>query len=133
MRTVVENKRGIGLTWEKRGVYGMKKLGIVLGLVACFVMVMAVMAQAADKYPNGCADCHVKELAFQPLIKKLYAKHPPVAATADINACLKCHKAGSKLALNTKMHDDHAKAKIACDACHVMKDGKATKDLKGVK
>ncbi|MGE5553612.1 MAG: hypothetical protein ACM3XZ_06785 [Betaproteobacteria bacterium] len=111
----------------------MKRLGMVLGLAACFVMAISVLALAADKYPNGCADCHVKELAFQPLIKKLYPKHPPVAPTADINACLKCHKPGGKLALNTKMHDSHQKAKIACDACHIMKDGKATAELKGVK
>jgi hypothetical protein len=110
----------------------MKKLGMVLGLVAVFVLALGVVALAADKYPNGCADCHKDKLAFQPLLKA-YAKHPPAAANADINACLKCHKAASKLALNTKIHDSHQKAKIACDACHIMKDGKPTKDLKGVK
>lgn len=111
----------------------MRKLGIVLGLAACVVMAFAVVATAADQYPNGCADCHVKDLAFQPMLKKLYPKHPPVSPTMDINGCLKCHKSGGKLALNTKMHDSHAKAKIACDACHIMSGGKATAKLKGVK
>jgi hypothetical protein len=113
----------------------MKKLGLVLGLAGCFVMAFGVLAAATDKYPNGCADCHVKELAFQPLIKKLYPKHPPVAPTADINACLKCHKPGGKLAFDAKkMHASHETPKvIPCDACHIMKDGKATAQLKGVK
>lgn len=106
---------------------------MVLGLVACFMMAFGMVAVAEDKYPNGCADCHKgAKLAFQPLLKSV-AKHPPVSATADINTCLKCHKPGTKLALHTKMHDSHQKAKIACDACHVTKDGKATAALKGVK
>lgn len=120
--------------WEKVRKEGgrgeLRRLGKVLGLAACFTIVFGVLAVAADKYPNGCADCHVKDLAFQPLMKKLYPKHMPVGA--DVKGCLKCHKAGSKLALDKKMHASHQKAKIACDACHVMKDGKVTKDLKGV-
>jgi hypothetical protein len=110
-----------------------KKLGFVLALVACFMLALSVVALAADKYPNGCADCHKSgdaKMSLQAMVKQ-YAKHPPVSATADLMACLKCHKAGTKLALNTKMHDDHAKAKVTCDACHGMPP--TVKNVKGVK
>lgn len=114
----------------------MKKLSLVFALLLAFMVVVSVSVAAADAYPNGCADCHKKtadkDFTLAATVKGL-AKHPPVAASADVNACLKCHKAGTKLALNTKMHDDHQKAKVACDACHIMANGKPTAALKGVK
>lgn len=114
-----------------------KKFALVLALVVCVMAALSVMALAADKYPNGCADCHKAGGTSKPLatvVKENYPKHPPVAATADVNACLKCHKAGGPMALNKKMHDDHAKAKVTCDACHVLgADGKPTAKVKGVK
>ncbi len=110
----------------------MKKLALLLAALVVLVVAVSVSVAAADQYPNGCADCHQGDKSLSAMVKGL-AKHPPVAATADVNTCLKCHKTGSKLALNTKLHDSHQKAKTACDACHVVEDGKPTKNLKGVK
>lgn len=110
----------------------MKKLALLLVALVILLVAVSVSVAAADQYPNGCADCHKGDKSLSATVKGL-AKHPPVAPTADVNACLKCHKAGTKLALNTKVHDPHMKAKVACDACHVVKDGKPTKDVKGVK
>ncbi|MDI6870619.1 MAG: hypothetical protein QME79_04525 [Bacillota bacterium] len=110
----------------------MKKLALLLAALVILSVAASVSVAAADQYPNGCADCHKGDKSLAATVKGL-AKHPPVAATADVNTCLKCHKAGSKLALNKQMHDSHQKAKVACDACHVTKDGKVTSALKGVK
>lgn len=110
----------------------MKKLALLLVALVILVVAMSVSVAAADAYPNGCADCHKGDKSLSATVKGL-AKHPPVSATANVNACLKCHKAGTKMALNTKMHDSHLKAKVACTACHVSANGKPTKDVKGVK
>ena len=111
----------------------MKRLALLLAVLFVLTLAVSVSVAAADKYPNGCADCHKGDLALSKVLKDKFPKHPPVAATADINACLKCHKAGGPLALNKKMHDSHMKAKISCDACHVVENGKPTKAVKGVK
>ncbi|MGE5508143.1 MAG: hypothetical protein ACM3RP_06665 [Chitinophagales bacterium] len=107
----------------------MKKLALLLAVLVVLLVGVSLTVAAADQYPNGCADCHKGDKSLSATVKTL-PKHPPVAATADVNACLKCHKAGGPMALNKKMHDSHQKQKIACDACHVTV-GKP--DIKGVK
>lgn len=110
----------------------MKKLALLLAAAVILMLAVSVSVAAADQYPNGCADCHQGDKSLSAEVKGL-AKHPPVSPTADVNACLKCHKSGTKLALNTKMHDSHQKAKVACTACHVTTNGKMGKEVKGVK
>jgi nitrate/TMAO reductase-like tetraheme cytochrome c subunit len=107
----------------------MKKMALLLAVLVVLLVGVSVTVAAADQYPNGCADCHKGDKSLSATVKAI-AKHPPVAATADVNTCLKCHKAGTKLALNTKMHDSHTKAKIGCTACHT---AAGSKDLKGKK
>lgn len=109
----------------------MKKLALLLAALVILTVAISVSVSAADQYPNGCADCHKGDKSLATVVKASSAKHPPVAPTADINTCLKCHKAGTKLALNTKLHDSHQKAKISCDACHAMPP--SAKSVKGVK
>jgi cytochrome c553 len=91
----------------------MKKLALVFAVVIALMVTVSVAVAAADAYPNGCADCHKKDGAKDTTLSatvKGLGKHPPVSPTADINSCVKCHKAGTKMALNTKMHDSHQKA-----------------------
>lgn len=118
---------------------------ITLAALVALTLSLSLAVSAADPYPNGCLDCHKKtadkDMSLPTVVKAAYAKHIPVKADADVNFCLKCHKAGSKVPLSKIAHDAHNKSKVftgdykgSCLSCHVAgSDGKMTQEIKGVK
>lgn len=114
----------------------MKRLGIVLLLMTCFVLMFAVgaLAEEVKSFPNGCTDCHKKvsadkDYSLQAELKKVKG-HPEVGTNANINTCLTCHQ--GPMSLREKLHQVHFESQYFapeggnCFACHESK-------LKGVK
>jgi nitrate/TMAO reductase-like tetraheme cytochrome c subunit len=95
------------------------------GLVLAIMAVTAVVAMAAPK--PGCSNCHVDKYSLANEVKNVQG-HMPVAATAGLADCMKCHKSG-KLAFGPILHKMHfktgtnhftVKPENGCQSCHLV-------------
>lgn len=106
----------------------MKKLRVLLGLLASFVVIFGIIiatsnisltqdetavTKVEDKFPDGCVSCHVnqgegKDLRIITLLSK-HKKHPKVKFVKVVPTdCAKCHKEGRKFgSLRKVIHRAH--------------------------
>lgn len=112
-------------------------LAVFLGIVAYAAEKQAVPDPATDKYPKGCASCHVnrgegKDYTLAAEAKKV-KDHPPVKADATVATCIKCHGGKDETSFKRIIHEIHLVRKgkdnhfvssyggaTNCIACHAI-------------